>query len=112
MEAAFVRGIAYYSRLYTRITSVGPSDDFEKWLEHEYEAPAASALERAVGDERLSPPDWQHLVRFAAAQDLRTPARLLERRLHYCREVEAPHAFQSGDEAKRTVTKNTRTLAR
>jgi Protein of unknown function (DUF4238) len=73
-----VRGIAYHSHLYTRMTAGGLSDEFEKWLEHEYETPAAPALQRAVTDDRLSPEDWQHLVRFAAAQDVRTPARLLE----------------------------------
>jgi hypothetical protein len=73
-----IRGVAYHSHLYTRISAGGLSDAFEKWLEHEYETPAASALQRAVTDDRLSPEDWQHLVRFAAAQDLRTPARLLE----------------------------------
>ncbi|MEJ7606779.1 MAG: hypothetical protein WKF37_11055 [Bryobacteraceae bacterium] len=77
LEALFCSRHGVLPHLYTRIT-VGESDDFEKWLEHEFETPAAAPLQSAVNDGRLSPDDWHHLIRFAAAQDVRTPARLLD----------------------------------
>ncbi len=72
------RAIAYHSHLYTRMTAAGPSDEFEKWLERDFETPAEGPLRKATSDEQLSADDWKHLVRFAAAQTVRTPARLYE----------------------------------
>lgn len=54
------------------------SDEVERFLEREFETPAASALSKALADQRLEPRDWEQLIRFASAQDLRTPSRLLE----------------------------------
>src|SRR5271168_1916025 len=71
-----VRGIAYHAHLYTRIVSGTQTDEVEKWLNAEFETPAEEALKRATGGSRLSPTDWHNLVRFLAAQDVRTPARL------------------------------------
>jgi len=73
-----LRGIAYYSHLYTRVTAEGETDEVEKWLEHDFETPASIPLRKAISDEKLTPQDWYHIKRFVAAQDLRTPARLLE----------------------------------
>jgi hypothetical protein len=72
-------GIAYHSHLYTRLATGAESDEVEQWFEREFETPAEEAIARAVNDERLSPAHWRALIRFAAAQDVRTPARLLER---------------------------------
>src|SRR3954449_9846959 len=57
------RAIAYHSHLYTRMMAEGPSDDLEKWLSREFEAPAEAPLQRAVTDQQLSREDWTHLVR-------------------------------------------------
>lgn len=57
----------------------GESDDIERWFDSMFESPASSALQHAVTDQRLSPDEWARLIRFLAAQDARTPARLLER---------------------------------
>jgi hypothetical protein len=73
-----IRGVAYHSHLYTRIVAGRESDEFEKWLDREFEAPAEEALKKATSNVRLSPTDWRCIVRFLAAQDVRTPARLLE----------------------------------
>ena len=73
-----VRGVAYYAHLYTRIVAGQESDEIEKWLDQEYEAPAEEAIQKATSDARLTPCDWRNLVRFLAAQDVRTPARLVE----------------------------------
>ena len=72
------RSVAYHEHLYTQIVASGESDEIERWLDAEFEAPAEPVIERAVADQRLSRADWKVLVRFFAAQDLRTPARLVE----------------------------------
>jgi hypothetical protein len=66
--------IAYYSHLYTQTVSGVEKDDFEKWLGREFETPAEEPLRKARSDARLTPDDWKRLVRFLAAQDVRTPA--------------------------------------
>lgn len=77
-KAHSARSIGYHSYLYTRLTAGGPTDEIEKWLEREFETPATEALERAVSDGRLTRSHWNDLIRFVAAQDVRTPARLLD----------------------------------
>lgn len=64
--------------MYTRVAAGQETDEIEDWLSREFESPAEEALEKATSDARLNPEDWRRLVRFLAAQDLRTPARLLE----------------------------------
>lgn len=82
-----VRSIGYYSYLYTRLTAGDPTDEIEKWLEREFETPAAEALDRVISDGRLTPSHWNNLIRFVAAQDVRTPARLLENLSRWEREL-------------------------
>lgn len=77
-KAYSVQGIAYHSYLYTRIVAGRESDEIEQWLEREYETPAEDALQKATSGGRLRPSDWRVLVRFLAAQDVRTPARFVE----------------------------------
>jgi hypothetical protein len=48
-------------------------DHFERWLEREIETPAYHALDRLDHSQALRPEDWQALIRFAVAQDARTP---------------------------------------
>jgi hypothetical protein len=73
-----IRGIAYHSHLYTSMVAGEESDEIEQWLDREFEAPADEALRKVTSDERLTETDWHNLVRFLAAQDVRTPARLME----------------------------------
>jgi hypothetical protein len=68
------RGVAHHSHLYTRVVAGEESDEMERWFASEFESPVEGALNRATSDERLSPDDWRLLVRFLAAQDVRTPA--------------------------------------
>jgi len=72
------RGVAYHQHLYTRLIAGRESDEIERWLDKEFETPAAEALDKATSDSRLTPEDWRLLVRFLAAQDVRTPARLAD----------------------------------
>jgi hypothetical protein len=73
-----IKGIAYRAHLYTRIASGVESDEIEKWLNEEFEAPADEVIGKATTGARLTRDDWRSLVRFLAAQDVRTPARLIE----------------------------------
>lgn len=72
------KGIAYHTHLYTRIVAGGQTDEVEQWLDREFEAPAEHVVRKVVSESRLSPEDWTRLIRFLAAQDVRTPARLSE----------------------------------
>lgn len=75
---ASVRGLAHRLHLYTRVAAGGETDEIERWLDREYEAPAQTAMQKVLNDQRLYPDDWHRLIRFVGAQDLRTPARLVE----------------------------------
>jgi len=73
-----IKGLAYHEHLYTRIVAVGQTDEIERWVDAEFEAPAEEAIRKVVAEGRLAREDWECLIRFLAAQDVRTPARLLE----------------------------------
>lgn len=73
------RGLARHDHLYTQMVAGKESDRLERRLAEEFENPAMDALHKATSDARLSPGDWKHLVRFLAAQDVRTPAWFTER---------------------------------
>ncbi len=69
------RGAAFHRHLYVRIVAGVETDEFEQWLDQEFESPAAAPLQTATSGARMTRSDWRHLIRFAAAQDVRTPAR-------------------------------------
>ncbi|MEA2692214.1 MAG: hypothetical protein QOJ16_1601 [Acidobacteriota bacterium] len=73
-----IEGVAFHAHLYTQTIAGKETDDIERWLDSEFEAPAEEALHKAISDKRLTPTDWRRIVRFLAAQDVRTPARLVE----------------------------------
>jgi hypothetical protein len=66
--------LAYHSHLYTQTTSGVEKDDIETWLDQDFERPAEEPLRKARTGARMSPDDWKQLIRFVAAQDVRTPA--------------------------------------
>lgn len=72
--------IAYQEHLYTSVSAEEKRDvdAFEVWIEKEFENPAAPAIKKAVQDAPLTKKDWHAIIRFLAAQHVRTPARLLE----------------------------------
>lgn len=76
------KGLAYHEHLYTRLIATGETDDIERWLNNEFESPAQESIDKAVSNGRLAATDWEKLVRFLAAQDVRTPARLSEQLKH------------------------------
>lgn len=73
-----IKGIAFHRHLYTYVADQGETDEFERWLDREFESPAEEAISRAINEQRLSPQHWHQLIRFLAAQDVRTPVRLRE----------------------------------
>lgn len=73
-----IRGLAYQAHLYTTLRGTEETDDFERWIEREFETPGSEAIEKAVNDRRLTKADWAAMIRYAAAQDVRTPARYYE----------------------------------
>jgi len=73
-----ISGIAYRPHLYTEIVDGNESDEIENWFEKEYETPAEKVIEKVIFNRRMSPDDWDILVRFLAAQDVRTPVRYLQ----------------------------------
>lgn len=73
-----VGAIAYQKHLYTQVICGAESDELERWLSTEFESPANKSLEKAVSGSKLDSEDWRNLINFLAAQDVRTPLRLLE----------------------------------
>jgi hypothetical protein len=73
-----IGGVGYQSHLYTRALASGDSDEIEQWLNRDFESPAENSISKAVSGERLEKADYRLLVRFVAAQIVRTPAFLAE----------------------------------
>jgi hypothetical protein len=74
----FLKGIAYQEHLYNYFVGGEQTDEIERWLDREFEAPAEEVISRVIREESLSPGQWRTLIRFAMAQDVRTPARYRE----------------------------------
>lgn len=72
------KAIAKHRDLYLRVDESDEADEIERWLDEEFESPARDPIERAIQGRRLTKDDWRRLIRFAAVQDVRTPARLVE----------------------------------
>jgi hypothetical protein len=73
-----IGAVGYHSHLYTRLIAGEESDDIENWLGREFETPAEEPIRKVTEDRELASSDWRALIRFLAAQDVRTPARLIE----------------------------------
>lgn len=70
--------VAYLRDLYTTHEDGEDFDDFEKWLEAEFENPVTDSLRKVLKDNPLSPVDRERLAKFLGAQDVRTPLSYLE----------------------------------
>ena len=68
-----ISGIAYQPDLYTSFSGDAELDEFEHWIEKEFETPGLEAIDRLILQRRLYPPDWSAIAMFVAAQDVRTP---------------------------------------
>jgi hypothetical protein len=76
-KRASLGAVAYYVNLYTHSALGTETDEMETWLGKEFESPAESVIQKVIADRRLTKEDWRVLIRFAAAQMVRTPAFLL-----------------------------------
>jgi hypothetical protein len=76
-KRASVGGVAYHRHLYTQMAVAGETDEIERWLDQDFESPAAAVIDKVAADGPLSADDWSCLARFLAAQDVRTPTRLI-----------------------------------
>jgi hypothetical protein len=72
-----VAGTAYEKNLYTRIHRGEETDDIEQWLNRVFESPAKEPFQKVLADGELTNDDWEILLRFLAAQIVRTPAFLV-----------------------------------
>lgn len=73
-----IRRVAFHQDLYTTFSNGQEVDEFERWIESEYEAPAQEALAKVLRDEKLKSSDWERLALLLGVQDVRTPANYLE----------------------------------
>jgi hypothetical protein len=70
--------VAYHLDLYTRWVFGEETDEFEKWLDQNFESPVEPILDKVHANEELEGSDWDVLIRFLACQIARTPASLIE----------------------------------
>jgi hypothetical protein len=75
-KQSFPQAVAKQIHLYTRTAAGLATSEVEHWFSREFESPVKSALVKATSDAQLTSDDYYHLVRFLAAQDVRTPAAL------------------------------------
>jgi hypothetical protein len=73
-----ISAVGYKRDLYTQSILGTEKDDIEKWLDHDFENPADLVLDKVQSDEELEASDWEILIKFLAAQIVRTPASFIE----------------------------------
>ncbi len=73
-ELRHIDNFAVLRDLYSSGADGRPVDDFEQWINTEYETPGLAAIAKVVGDAHLSRADWHDLIRLFAVQNLRTPS--------------------------------------
>ena len=73
-----IKQVAYIPDLYTEVEDGKEIDEFEKWLEAEFENPVQESIRKVLKDNPLSPLDWERLANFLGAQDVRTPLSYIE----------------------------------
>lgn len=71
-----VKAIAFQQDLYTVRVNGREDDSLEHWLDKNVEAPAKDVLDKVAHDRKLSQREWEILLRYVAAQDLRTPGKI------------------------------------
>lgn len=71
-----VKAIAFQQDLYTVRANGREDDSLEHWLDKNVEAPAKAVLDKVAHDRKLNQREWEILLRYMAAQDLRTPGKI------------------------------------
>jgi Protein of unknown function (DUF4238) len=79
-----------FNRICTHFSRGGQEiDEFERWINKEYEDPGLEAIDKLVNARHLTAADWSSIARFVATQDLRTPLNFLESRKRWHQEMPA-----------------------
>jgi hypothetical protein len=82
-----INGTAYLPNLYSYVQDNEITDEFENWLNCEIETPAKISIEKAVTGAPLSTDEWLALLRFTAAQIVRTPAYYIKHHVNWIRDL-------------------------
>jgi len=82
-----IGSVAFHRDLYTVITNGQEDDNFERWIEAQFETPVRESLVKAVNDKKLTSRDWNRLALFLAAQDVRTPTNYFETTERWTKEL-------------------------
>lgn len=112
-----IESVGFHNHLYTRVLAGAETGEIENWFEQKVETPAAQPIVKATTDSPLTPDDWGCLMRFLAAQDARTPARMIEFLARQTRQLPGVtgevlrNAVSELTEAKRTGRKIERPLS-
>lgn len=69
-----LKTIATQRNLYVRMEDNDEHDDFEHWLDKNFENPAAPVLDKICAGKALSTSEWRILIDYAISQYARTPA--------------------------------------
>lgn len=77
-ELRSIRGVAFQRDLYTYIENGKELDEFERWIQANYETPVQESIQKVTRNKPLNSLDWERLVLFLAAQDVRTPTNYFE----------------------------------
>ena len=72
-ESKYVRGVGFYSDLYTDYIEGAETDEVEKWLDREFEGPAKPILDKVSKGDLLSRDDYHVLTKYMFSQLVRTP---------------------------------------
>ena len=75
-EERSVKSTGFQDDLYTIRVNGKEYDSVERWFNTEFESPAAPVIEKVVTDKKLCQEEWDILLRYLAAQDLRTPGKI------------------------------------
>ena len=59
-----VKGVAFRRDLYTSVVGGTEVDDFESWVEGDFESPGLAAIQRVVDESTLRRNDWNALARY------------------------------------------------
>ncbi|MFA7891482.1 DUF4238 domain-containing protein [Pseudomonas putida] len=70
------KSLAMLQHLYTYYSGTKDSDEIERWLDRDFEAPGFASIAKVVSESQLTREDWNNLFRFAVAQSVRTPAQM------------------------------------
>ncbi len=73
-----ISGVAWERDLYTTLAEGQEVDDFERWIKTEYEDPGLEAVNKLMQGVQLGTANWQQILRYVAAQAVRTPRNYIE----------------------------------